>query len=69
MCVKGKLREYIAKIMIKFVEGSLLCANKRFSMVQCISWDIRFGKFRGISVEFLSDKPRYLRLLGSSDKT
>ena len=34
VCVvlKGKLREYIAKIVIKVVEGYLLCANKRFSL-------------------------------------
>ena len=43
--------------MITFVEGSLFSANKGFSLAQCISGDVRYGMFRGISVQFLEHYP------------
>ena len=43
--------------MITFVEGSLFSASQGFSLAQCISGDVKFGIFRGISVQFLEHYP------------
>ena len=43
--------------MITFVEGSLFSASPLFSFAQCISGDVKFGMFRGISVQFLKFFP------------
>ena len=43
--------------MITFVEGSLFSASPLFSLAQCISGDVAFGMFRGISVQFLKFFP------------
>ena len=53
--------------MITFNEGSLFTADKAHSLGQCISGDVRFGMFRGISVEFLTKYPKLekMRKLGT----
>ena len=43
--------------MITFVEGSLFSASPLFSLAQCISGDVKFGMFKGISVQFLKFFP------------